>query len=124
MAEIGSQYVTPGRSPIYQRVPASNLAAIMSPKPCLEDRIFFYIFLVDRYDPTEFDQIITTIFPMSDVSKQDAMMIGQQELEKVFVVPKEIPFIYDRTIMDRSDIKFCIEDFRCPSKITQKFTRI
>lgn len=124
MAEIGSQYVTPGRSPIHEMVPASNLAAIMTPKQYLGERIFFYIFLVDRYDPTEFDQIITTVFSMSDVSKQDAMMIGQQELEKVFVIPKEIPFIYDRTIMDRSDIKFCIEDFWCPSKITQKFTRI
>ena len=117
--------------PIWETVPESRLAAIMTSKYDMGEKIYYYIFLVDIEHPYNFDQITTDVIPWievsrdgSFVSKSDIMFIAHRELKKIFGIPKELPFIYDRTIMCVADVQVCINDFRLPSSLTAKFTRI
>ena len=131
MMSLGSIYITPGKPPVWETVPESRLAAVMTTKHDMGEKVYYYIFLVDIENPYNFDQITTDVIPWievsrdgSFVSKSDILFIAHRELKKIFGIPKELPFIYDRTIMCGADVQVCINDFRLPSSLTAKFTRI
>ena len=131
MTSLGSTYHTPERMPIWETVPESRLAVIMTTKYDMGEKIYYYIFLVDTENPYNFDQITTDVIPWIDVSrdgsfvsKSDILFIAHREMKKIFGIPKELPFIYDKTILCGTDVTLCINNFRLPFRPTKKSTRI